>query len=321
MDIRGSSARRRNPYQYGRGREPRGDPSRVHLSLIHRIKVNDPYLKEMAVGDILKDKRTAALLAKALRGNTNLKRLTFREYGYDMDHFNMVLDALPETRVVKIAVGPQSQMLSYDGTYAMTIGGRIPSLRSMIKLDLNSCHIGPEGAISLAAILTNNDTLKHLDIPENDIRDEGAVAIGHMLKKNRTLKEVVLDSNGITAYGQRALRNAIFDDSSFEAVVNSNHVLQSYFYNPRSVFGKSVMNDILSSHAANLRSKTNEQAATKKLKRVLKRKYRVDLQFESFLSMESALLPLVLGWVSEKCDVNMMYELGPILLNLIEGRG
>eukprot|EP00584_Thalassiosira_punctigera_P018549 CAMPEP_0172555454 /NCGR_PEP_ID=MMETSP1067-20121228/58424_1 /TAXON_ID=265564 ORGANISM="Thalassiosira punctigera, Strain Tpunct2005C2" /NCGR_SAMPLE_ID=MMETSP1067 /ASSEMBLY_ACC=CAM_ASM_000444 /LENGTH=308 /DNA_ID=CAMNT_0013343977 /DNA_START=39 /DNA_END=965 /DNA_ORIENTATION=+ len=293
----------------------------THLDVIRRVDSNDPFLEELAIGDILDDERTATLLAKALRGNTNLRRVMFRQYGYDMDHFHTVLSALSDTNVSKISVGPQSQILQYEGSYAMAVGTQLISLHSLTKLDLNACHIGPSGAIVLSALLADNDTLKELHLPENEIGDEGAVAVAHMLKnKNRALKEIVLDNNGIMAHGQLALRNAIFDDSSFEELARSNHVLQSYFYNPRSVFGKPVMNDILLSHAANLRSKSAKAAVTKKLKRMLYKKYRVNLNFECFLRMDAVFMPLVLGWMAQKCDIQMMYEFKPILLNLLEGR-
>ena len=75
------------------------------------------------------------------------------------------------------------------------------------------------------------------------------------------------------------------------------------------------MNDILSSLLAN-QSKTVEHAVTRKLKRVLKKKYGVKVQFESFLNMDVGLLPHVLGWISEKCCLDVMYQCRPILINL-----
>jgi hypothetical protein len=288
---------------------------------IRRVKNDDPLLVELCIGDILSNKRTSVSLANALRGNTNLRRVAFREYGYKMEHFRMVLLALGESQVSKISVGPQSSMLEYEGTYAMAVGREISSLPNVRRLDLNMCHIGPEGAVALSNVLESNSTLTQLDLPENGIGDEGAAALGRMLRKNHTLKEIILDNNGITAEGQRSLRDAIFDDSSFGALEQSNHVLQSFFYNPRDVFGRGVLNDVLSSHAANLRSHYARQAVTKKLKRVLQKKYGVRLHFESFLSVDSRMLPHILGWIAVKCDLEMMYEFKPILLNLLEGRG
>lgn len=300
---------------------PRPGISVAHAETIRRVKANDPMYFELAIGDILNHKGTAIQLAKALKENTQLKRITFREYGYVIEHLQIILDALAETKVTKISVGPQSQMLAYDGRYAMAIGKQINSLPRLNTLDLSGCRIGPTCAITLSATLANNTTLKQLLLQENEIGDEGAVAMGHMVKNNGMLKELVLDNNDITAYGQMALRNAIYDDSSFENMEKCNHVLQSYFYNPRSVFGSSCMNDVLSSHAANLRSKSAKTAVTKKLKRVLVKKYRVTLHFESFLGMDTIVMPYVLGWISERCDLDMMYSMKPILLNLLEGRG
>ena len=131
---------------------------------------------------------------------------------------------------------------------------------------------------------------------------------------------MILDTNDIGDYGQHVLRNAIFDDSSFEAMVSSNHVLQSYFCIPRNVFGKLVLNDVLSSHAANMRSTSPAGAATVKLKRMLKKKYSVELHFEAFIACETAVMPHLLGWISDRCDLDMMYQFRPILLNLLEGR-
>lgn len=135
---------------------------------------------------------------------------------------------------------------------------------------------------------------------------------------NRALREVALDDDGIGPRGQRALRDASFDDASFDALVESNHVLQSYFHNPLKVFGRRHLGDVLAAHAANLRSRYAAAAGTKKLKRVLQRKYGVRLHFASFLTTGPAVMPCVLSWIAQHCDLQLMYEFKPILLNLIQ---
>ena len=181
--------------------------------------------------------------------------------------------------------------------------------------------VGPHGAIALSAILAGNNTIINVGLQGNLIFDEGAIAIASMLKdRNRTIQEVILDNNQISSIGQRALRNAVFDDSSFSAIQNSNHVLQSYFGPLGRVFGRPVMNDVLAACAANLRSKHPETAVTKKLDRVLKRKYCVRLHFQNFVGMDTNVMPMLIGWIATKCDCNMMYELKPILIHLLEGK-
>jgi hypothetical protein len=128
-----------------------------------------------------------------------------------------------------------------------------------------------------------------------------------------------MDANDITPRGQRELRNAIYDDSSFAALGGSNHILESYFHNPRSVFGPCVMNDVLAALASNLRSKSARQAVTKKLTRLLQRRYGVRLQGTSFLNVESVFMPPILEWVAGKCDLDTIYTFKPILIDLLGG--
>ena len=202
----------------------------------------------------------------------------------------------------------------------MAVADRLHSLASLVKLDLNGCRIGPAGAARLASSLEGNATVTQLLVWDNDIGDEGAAALGRMLRKNGALVEVIMDANDITPRGQRELRNAIYDDSSFAALGGSNHRLQSYFHNPRSVFGPCVMNDVLAALASNLRSKSVRQAVTKKLTRMLQRRYGVRLQGTSFLIVESVFMPPILEWVAGKCDLDTIYTFKPIIIDLLGGR-
>ena len=278
-------------------------------------------LIELSLGDILCDRETTEDLADALRGNTMIKRVTLREYNYSMDHVQLILDALKQTRVQKISVGPQSQILAYDGRYAMAVCKKAHTFRSLLKLDFNMCRIGGADTITFAAIMAKNTTVTHVMLQENNIEDVGAVAIARMLKQNRTMQELILDNNNISPFGQKALRDAIYDDSSFTAMENCNHILQTYFYNPRAVFGPAVLNDVLSSSATNLRSKTIKNAITKKLKRMVQKKYKAKLEPNEFLKNPDNLLmlPNVLGWMTMKCDLDTVYAFRPILLNVLEG--
>ena len=99
-----------------------------------------------------------------------------------MDHAQIIISALPETRVAICNVAFLFDRAQVRKLYAMSIGETIPSLRYLFKLHLNACYIGDDGVISLAAILANNNTLFHLSIQQNNIRDEGAVAIAHMVR-------------------------------------------------------------------------------------------------------------------------------------------
>ena len=55
------------------------------------------------------------------------------------------------------------------------------------ELDIRECNISGEGAVHLAAALTNNHSLAELDISCNPIADIGATAFGDMVRNNTAL--------------------------------------------------------------------------------------------------------------------------------------
>ena len=231
----------------------------------------------------------------------------------------------PETRA-----SPRSPILQFASEYAKAVGRqliipistRLPILIPT-RLDFTGCRIGPSGAIFLASILAKDTKLTEVRFPGNEIGDEGAVAIARMVKgKNRSLQIIILDNNGITTVGQRALLNAIFDNSSYDALEESNHVLEQYYDLPLNVFRWLVLGDVLRSLAWNSRSNSDKTAVTKKLELVLRRKYSVRLDAKLFLRIEADDMPYhhVYCWVAQRCDLQMIYEFKSFLVDIIKPR-
>jgi len=201
-------------------------------------------------------------------------------------HCSDAKDGLEKAEAALDKIMERNRIHRSNDKVVLKIGNVVPNLRSLVKLDLSNRRIGTDDAIQLAAIFAKNTTLTHVMLQENDIGDGGAMVIAYMLKhKNRTLKEITLDKNGVSPYGQRALRNAVYDDSSFKAMAKCNHVLQSFS------------------------SQSKIPTLTKKLAQMLRTK-----------ECAKEVLPNVLGWVTTKCDLNVVYSFKPILLNILEGR-
>ena len=292
---------------------------------IPRIARNDPYVTQIHIDNILEQgHETAVSFAKALRGNTNVKVVCFGINHNDV--FDLILSALTETQVEEIGIWPlagtlptRSERAVCANYYATKIAKTINFIPKVRKLVLSRCMIGPNTAMSLADNIAENKTLLHIDLSDNAIGDDGAAAFAHALLKNNTLKELSLDNNQISTQGQIALRNSIFDTSSFDALENCNHTLQSFFNgSPRNVFGKAVMNDCFHSLAANLRSKTRKEAITMKIHRCLQKKYKVKLQHQSFSCMQSGVMPHLLAFISQRCVVATMYDIIRGFPNLLE---
>eukprot|EP00667_Euglena_gracilis_P033695 EG_transcript_55863 len=75
------------------------------------------------------------------------------------------------------------------GLYLMDALRQNTTLR---ELQLQSCHLGPDGARSLAATVTQNTTLRSIKLADNAIGREGATALAAALRTNITLQEVSL---------------------------------------------------------------------------------------------------------------------------------
>lgn len=92
-------------------------------------------LYELDLDDILQQKCTTTQLSEALRGNTQIKRVKFLQYSYPLDNFNNILDALAETKVHKISVGPKGENVAAQ--YAMAVSKKVHAISSLVKLDLH----------------------------------------------------------------------------------------------------------------------------------------------------------------------------------------
>lgn len=305
-----------------------GGLSAYSRDTIQRIDSNDPRVRQVHIDNILSQGEECAVsFAESLRGNTNLKYVCFGTSEYDSDHIDMVLRALTETKVVEIGVWPlassnASRRVACANYYATRIGKTINLMPTIHKLGFRGCSLGPSAAISLANNLAGNKTLEQIDLSNNSIGDEGAIAFAYALRKNNTLKELILDNNQISASGQMALRNSIYDDSSFDALEVCNHTVESFFSgSPRSVFGKTVMNDCFHSLAANLRSRSKKEAITKKIHRYLQKKHNVKLHHQSFLGLQTGVMPFLLGFVSTRCDVGTMLDIVRHMPHLLEMGG
>jgi len=111
----------------------------------------------------------------------------------------------------------------YDGSLAVTLNlpyyqlgveravGFIESIKQykLIGFNFSANEIGDAGAIALAAVLKENETLTSLKISMNKIGDAGAIALAAALKENKKLTSLDLSANQIGIEGVKALAEAL----------------------------------------------------------------------------------------------------------------
>ena len=90
---------------------------------------------------------------------------------------------------------------------------------------IRECNISGEGAVHLAAALTNNHSLAELYIPENSIGDIGATAFGDMVRNNTALTRLDLGICEITSEGCVQLAAGLTENTTLQRLwMSGNHV-------------------------------------------------------------------------------------------------
>ena len=86
------------------------------------------------------------------------------------------------------------------------------------ELNISLCGISGEGAVHLGIALTQNVSLKKLDIMENPIGDLGAAALGHIIMFNSSLETLYLTSCGIASRGFVQLAAGLISNASLKTL-------------------------------------------------------------------------------------------------------
>lgn len=72
-------------------------------------------------------------------------------------------------------------------------------------MDLKSCSIGCDGALTVAQALSRHQALQHVSLRANDVEDDGMVSLGKVLQDHPSLTSVDLSYNGISNKGMESL--------------------------------------------------------------------------------------------------------------------
>jgi hypothetical protein len=108
-------------------------------------------------------------------------------------------------------------------------------LQSEVKgISLNKNSIDSLGVVKIAECIGGNSPTRHLYLGKNNLNDDDAVAISRALKRNTTLTELHLVQNNFTSLGVKALFSSVFDNSSLNAISQSNHMCKIFAVNYHS---------------------------------------------------------------------------------------
>ena len=114
-------------------------------------------------------------------------------------------------------------------------------------INLDNNNIDSLGAVKIAEYLEGNPPIEFLSLDHNRLNDDDAILISQALKRNTNLTEIYLHSNNFTSIGVKALLSCVFDNSSLNAISESNHTLTKiYLFSPGQASDtKSCINSLL----------------------------------------------------------------------------
>ena len=133
----------------------------------------------------------AIAIGEALKTNSTLEELSLFRCEIDAEGGKAIGVGLQTGIAVLNKLELSDNNIEDEG--AIALGKALKKNKSLTELMLNTCNIGPNGVIALAAALSESTAvLKKLALSYNNIGDKGATAIGNALKTNSTLEELWL---------------------------------------------------------------------------------------------------------------------------------
>jgi hypothetical protein len=109
-------------------------------------------------------------------------------------------------------------------------------------INLANNNIDSLGAAIIAEYLVGDPPIHQIDLAHNRLNDDDTELISQALKKNTNLHRIYLHLNKFTSVGAKALLTCVFDNSTLNAISESNHTLGGmnffdYSNRPKSLAG------------------------------------------------------------------------------------
>ena len=101
---------------------------------------------------------------------------------------------------------------------------------TMKHLSISLDDLGSDGVGVISDFIRCNNPMKSLDLKYNIISDNDTVLLASVLKKNTNLRQFDLKNNDITEEGEKNLLRALYDPTSMNSIVESNHTCIPHTY-------------------------------------------------------------------------------------------
>ena len=172
-------------------------------------------LESLDIGENDISVQSIELLCKGLSANSSMRRLDMRGCHLTTSHCVCLGQLLRHPINCKIEELDFIRCsMTSDGVGEVMNG--LSDNQTMRVLDLSGNQIGSEGAVAVATMLKRNTSLEILWLVKCNIDSSGGVALGVALERNKTLKMLELSWNAVGDNGVRRLCVGLENNSSLE---------------------------------------------------------------------------------------------------------
>ena len=194
----------------------------IMFPALQSLNLNTLYLSQVGL-----ESDGYKLLASFLKENSTLKMLLLSE-----NEFDDVSAASSFSDAVKI--NPSLEILSFS---SCSLCNKVLreilegcKRKSQLGLELHMESFGSDAIAIMADYISSNHLLLGIDMSGNRITDSDATQLAAGLKKNTNLHWLEIHNNDITEEGEMCLRKVLFDPTSIDSIVQSNHRCRVYTY-------------------------------------------------------------------------------------------
>ena len=192
------------------------------LKCLHQCKTP---LKELKLSNTGVGEEDCAQLALLIANTDSLEVLDIGGNSLSSNSVASIMEGLLQNSTIRL------QRLYMGGSHFseenwMSLASLLQQAECQFReLDIRECNISGEGAVHLAAVLTNNHSLAELYISRNPIGDIGATAFGDTVRNNTALSTLELDMCEITSEGCVQLAVGLTENTKLQVLLmRDNHV-------------------------------------------------------------------------------------------------
>ena len=172
-------------------------------------------LEKMRIGRNEISVESIGSLCRALSANSSMRTLNISHSDLTTSHclcLGQLLRQPIHCQIEKLVL--MDCGLTSDGVGEVVRG--LSDNHSLRKLDLSYNQIGSEGVVAMAAILKTNSSLERLDLGRCGIDSSGGVELGAALERNKTLRVLYLSGNALGDDGARGLSAGLENNLSLK---------------------------------------------------------------------------------------------------------